>query len=156
MADIRTQKEIVARYEAIKDRDMFGFKAEVLLPVLDFEHAKPFLLDEATPEAWPGPQGMDETRAEAVEYLGFAFGKARGHRGTSAARSVEKMGEWLWLLGTDADEFHAAPYPMYGVPQLVVAARLLDADVPKGEDLARMAQGLPCDPDGCMDGCGPR
>lgn len=153
---MRTQDEIVTRYEAVKASDMFGWKLEVLAMALDFEHARPFLKPDATADIWPGdyPLREDQICDEARQYLAFALEKAGGHRGISASRSVEKLGEFLWLLNLGPDRFESAPYENYGVPALFVACQELGVDLPTDEDLVRMSQGLPCDPDGCDDGCG--
>src|SRR5262249_50912769 len=47
------------------------------------------------------PLTEDFVRKEMLSYLAFAFGKAADHRGISAARSVQKLTEYAWLLGVD-------------------------------------------------------
>ena len=159
MADCaRSQEEIVARIRAIDGQDLFGFRAEVLIPQLDYEHARPFLRSGWTAEEYRaaivdvGKDGTLEQRAAA--YLIFAWGKARDHRGISPRRSVDKLQEYAWLLGRDdvVQAMRQAPYPMYGVPQLVAFAQGIGLQVPDDEMLARMASGQPCRPD-CDQGC---
>lgn len=74
----------------------------------------------------------------AVDYLKFAFGKAENHRGLSASRSVDRIGEYLWLLGLDTDAFEAAEYAQYGVPKLKVAADRLGVPFPESPRLVNM------------------
>lgn len=150
---MRTQQEIVDRYESIKDQDFFGFKAGVLLSRLDYQHAEPYLKPGVTGDEWE--PDTTEPVAAIKDYMGFAWEKALGHRGISASRSVEKIEEWIWLSGDDdlMQKFLAAGYAQYGVPQLVAVCEHLGIDVPEGDDVRRMAKGLPCEDD-CISGCG--
>lgn len=98
----RTQEQILARIEDVKPDDYFGFKSDVLISYLDFEHAKPFLRDGATPEEWAEVKAvLDPPAEEGAKYLEFAVGKIRDERGISASRSVQKFAEWAWLDGED-------------------------------------------------------
>jgi hypothetical protein len=153
---VRTQDEIVTRMKAIEPDDFLGFAREVLLDALDFEHAKPFLVDDATPEKWAEAMvELGPLEEQAKDYLAFAYGKADDHRGISAGRSVSKMTEFMWLMGRDdvVVAIESVPYPQYGVPKLAVISRLTGWPGPEGEELERMARGEPCRPD-CMEGCG--
>lgn len=144
----------VAILERIKEKELtttFGFEKEVLLAALSYEDAKPYLKEEVAQEQWHG-MSVEEVTKEAVDYLEFAFGKARDHRGLSAGRSVEKMGEWLWLLKLNVDLFDEAGYVMYGVPKLMVAADELGVARPQDVDLVNMGAGYECQPD-CEEGC---
>ena len=154
---LRTQDEIAERIRASRDDDFLGFRAEVLIGYLDFEHVRPFLKPDATPGEWT-PDPLDEASvAEAArKYMDFAWDKARGHRGISAGRSIDKLTEWIWLLGRDdvVEAIELAAYEQYGVPKLVAICEAMGWPIPEGEDVKRMAQGLPCRPDGCDEGCG--
>src|SRR3972149_11572092 len=108
----------------------------------------------APPPGQPKPYTAESVKADAVAYRRFAVGKAEDHRGISAGRSIEKMREYLWLLGDDAllGRFLDAPYPQYGAPQLKV---LWDAWLPDeaiNETVAVMATGNLCRDD--CQGCG--
>lgn len=152
---MRTQDEIVARMDGLKD-DLLGFKSEVLLDWLDFEHAKPWLVDGATEAQWAeAHKDTGSLEDEAKSYLAFAYGKAVGHRGISAGRSIDKMTEFMWLMGRDdvVAAIEAAPYPNYGMPKLVVISDMLGWPKDDHEYVARMAAGLPCRED-CDEGCG--
>lgn len=61
---MRTQEEIVQRIEQVKERDMFGFEWQELMPFLDFEHARPYLVDGAT--AGAGGAGGTVKEGEGV------------------------------------------------------------------------------------------
>lgn len=155
---MRTQGEIVERVRA--SRTMFGFQAEVLVPHLDFEHAREFLKPEMTLEKWEeGEDPSPLTEARAVEdfrkYAEFAWGKARDHRGLSASRSVEKLSTWTWLLGRDdvLEAVEAVGYAQYGCPKLKVICDAFGFPVPDDEATQRMIRGEPCEP-GCESGCG--
>jgi len=147
----RSQDEIVARINAIED-DMFGFRSDVLVSALDFAHAAPFLKDGTTEAEWDGEH---DAAFAAHEYLTFAVGKILDHRGISASRSVDKLGEYAWLLGRDdvVAAMDAADYPQYGAPKVRAFAVGMDWSWPDDPDLARMAAGEPCEP-GCVEGCG--
>lgn len=152
----RSQDEIATR---VRDADDFlGFDAEALIGYLDFDHAKPFLKDGVTAGEWETlPNDEAAIRAEAIDYLSFAWGKAQDHRGISAGRSVTKLTEWMWLLGyddlVDRIEFGAIGYAQYGAPVLAAVSEALGQPVPDDAETQRMVKGLPCRRD-CMDGCG--
>lgn len=158
---MRTTEEISDRYKMIQESSgPLDFRPEVLLQMIPTDHLNAVIpdalekLSEEERTEWDQhiPSDDEELRAVALSYLAFAFGKAEDHRGISASRSVDKMGEYLWLLGLDTQEFLAAPYAMYGVPSLVVAARLLGSDYEISDTLWRMAESKPCKP-GCQEGC---
>ncbi len=152
----RTPSAIVARYQAVKGDDVFGFKADVLFSSLAFEHAAPFLKPTVTPDEWEAPTlDADVLRQQAVDYLAFAFGKAADHRGLSAGRSVDKLTEYAWLLGSDevVAAMDDAPYPQYGVPKLAAFAAGFGVAFPDDEALQRMARGESCRAS-CDAGCG--
>lgn len=150
----RTQDEILARIRDIAGEDFLGFRTEVLLTALDYEHARRFLRDGATPEQWAAEQVTD-VEAAAKNYYEFALGKIRDHRGISASRSVEKLGEFAWLLGRDEviAAMEAADYPQYGAPMVAAFGAGLGLSWPTDEAMVRMASGLPCEDD-CYEGCG--
>ncbi|MFI7208063.1 hypothetical protein [Micromonospora aurantiaca (nom. illeg.)] len=157
---IRTQEEIVTRVWALRAnrRDIFGFREEVLVEALDLDHARQVIAPRYLGE-WT--QRVDH-ETYARDYLRFAIGKILDHRGNSASRSVDKLGELAWLLGRDgivAAMDHVG-YPMYGAPKVKAFADgfgwpfLDDLDGDDRLALARMAEGQQCDPQGCERGCG--
>jgi hypothetical protein len=152
---IRTQDEIVARIEVVRvEGDWLGFRQEVLISALDFEHASPFLNEGVTEEEWNGRRDADLEHA-AKGYLEFAIGKIEDHRGISASRSVDKLTEYAWLLGRD-DVVYAmenAHYPQYGAPKVKAFADGMGWPWPDAAALNRMAEGSFCEP-GCESGCG--
>lgn len=98
----RTDQEILERVKAIEGIDFLGFKAEVLVPYLSFEYAKPYLVDTMTAEEWERLTAEISPPAQAgAEYVPFAIGKMEDERGISASRSVQKLAEWAWLDGED-------------------------------------------------------
>ncbi|MFE0527115.1 hypothetical protein ACFW0V_05900 [Micromonospora parva] len=156
---IRTQEDIVTRVWALRAHrgDIFGFREEVLLEALDLEHARQVIAPRH-PAEWT--QRVDH-ETYARNYLRFAVGKILDHRGNSASRSVDKLGELAWLLGHDdiAAGMDHAGYPMYGARKVTVFADgfgwPLHDDLDDGDRLAlaRMAEGQQCDPQGCERGC---
>ena len=114
---VRTQEEIVARYEEKKADDWLGVIGGDLLVYCDYEHVKPYLKADATPDDWkPQALTVEAVRQQLIDYLPFAWEKARGERGISASRSIQHFESWLWLLGDDEllafaeDEGHYEPY----------------------------------------------
>lgn len=153
MSNARTQDDILARIETVKSEDWLGFKLEVLVPHLDYEHARPYLKPEVAAYEWQ-PRTEAELQRDAFEYYEFALTKIEGHRGISANRSVEKLTEYAWLMGRDdiVAAMDAAPFEQYGAPKVRAFADALSLGWPVGV-LERMASGLPCEP-GCEAGCG--
>lgn len=153
---VRSDAEILARYEAIKGEDFLGFRAEALLPALSAEAAQGSgLFKEGVDWSDWKPVTHEEVAEQLRSYMEFAWGKVRDHRGISAGRSIEKITEWAWLLGRDdvMAAMDGADYAQYGAPKLAAACRLLDLPIPEGEDLANMIAGQPCER-GCDMGCG--
>lgn len=154
---MRTTQEILDRIAAVADDDWMGTQRGDLLEALPFELAQPFLKPDVTAEQWAESRVLltdDAVEAAAVEYFTFAFEKASNHRGLSAGRSIDHYTSWLWLLERLPEDWDDLPYTNYGVPKLVRAAEILGVPVPEDPGLLRMAEGLPCDPDGCDGGCG--
>jgi hypothetical protein len=155
----RTQDEILQRITAVADDDFLGWRRQVLIEALDYEHARGYLPD-TTADQWAGLRTADVEQA-AREYLTFAIGKIVDHRGISASRSVDKLTEMAWLLGRDdvVAAMDAADYPQYGAPKVRAFAEGMgwpwpgDVGERDAAALARMVDGLPCEPD-CGEGCG--
>ena len=151
---MRTQDEIVAHYEQIKDEDMFGWRANILFNYLDFSHARPFLKPEVTAEEWNLTfKKLNDGAAlgEMQAYMEIAWEKSIGHRGLSAGRSIEKIGEYLWLLGDD--EMYATIhlnelYRPYGAPALAKVCEKYGLPIPSEPEAKRMISG-----ESCSDSC---
>lgn len=153
---MKTPEQIVEKMRTEKSESILGFSLEVLSDYLDFEHAKEFLKPETKPEDWKSKPATDEqVLSDARDYAVFGWGKAQGHRGISASRTIEKMEAYAWLLGKDdvLAKSESAPYAQYGCPKLKVLCEGLDLPVPQDEDLQRMMNGQECT-DGCKSGCG--
>ena len=160
---MRTTDEIVARIKEVAKEEFFGFESSDLIMVLPWDEAKKFLKEESHEEEkkkWrTSPPTDDEIRAEAIDYLDFAFGKAINHRGLSAGRSVSHLRAWCWLLGEDElvafidDEDN---YPNYGAPILKKVAEHWGVDVPDNPTFQAMARGDKCPScqSGDSGGCG--
>ena len=109
---LRSQADIVAELERIKSSDFFGFKTGDLLGYLDFEHAKPYLNDDAVAEKWTqAPSDRDSILNQMEEYMSFAWDKANSERSISAGRSLAHYTVWIWMIGDqgrfgDLEEYH--------------------------------------------------
>jgi len=118
---MKTQDEIVERIRDLKE-DFGCWNLEVLIDFIDFEHAKEFLVDDAKGENWkwkPEYLDNDYILEQMREYMTFAWEKANNCRGISANRSVEKMIQFIWLIGglAYADEIkedYELRYDYYG------------------------------------------
>ncbi len=156
MSLARTQDEIVARIKEVEAEDILGFMREVLISSLDYEHAKPYLKEDADEYDWDMNRTWNPDR-EAEEYLAFAISKIQNHRGISASRSVQKLSAWAWLMGRDdIVEFMERDnnYAQYGAPAVKHFAKEMGFNWPDDDKaLERMAAGQPCE-DNCMEGCG--
>lgn len=115
----RTDEEILARIEARKSEDFFGFERNDLVLRLPFDKAKPFLKDGATEADWPtqAPRDRESVIAEMLEYMPFAWEKANNFRGISAGRSMHHYMAWTWLAGDDLGDL--LRYEFYGKDSLV-------------------------------------
>lgn len=156
IAVVRSQTEIALHIGAVRADagDPLGFASEALIMFLDREHVGEFLLPDVDLQEWSPIPDLD---AECRGYLDLAMGKAGGHRGISAGRSVEKLTQYAWLAGREdvVDAMRAAPYPNYGVPKLEVFARGMGLDetweAGLTDNLRAMARGESCSPNcrGC-------
>lgn len=156
---MRTQDAVVQKIK--ESKSLLGFDREVLVPYLDFEHAKEFLKEGTTPDQWETTPLDEKTVLEEMrEYMArIGWEKVEDHRGISAGRTIEKMQAWMWLLNTpQADELiefadDGANYPQYGAPILAKICSVYGFPVPDSPSIKRMIDGLSCSP-GCSEGCG--
>jgi hypothetical protein len=110
---MRTDDEILARIEAVKNEDWLGVKTIDLLVRLPFEKAKPYLKPETTAEKWKvAPRDRESLLAEMLDYMPFAWEKANEERGISASRSMDHYSVWVWLAGDDLGDL--TNYDDYG------------------------------------------
>lgn len=152
---MKTQQEIRARFDMYRDggaKDLLGFRQGALLEVMEFATIADIAKEGAIAASWH----KVDVEKTARSYLAFAIGKAVDHRGISASRSIEKLAEWLWVLGDEklAALFEAADYYPYGGPQLAVleTAWQVEHEHKDDEDWRLMRAGRHCTADyGC--GC---
>jgi hypothetical protein len=154
----RTPEEIIARLEKIKEDDFFGFQSEDLIIALPWPDIKPFLKEEFIPDYEAGIKiwnQYDDPIKELKDYMSFALGKAKDHRGLSAGRSIDHMTSWIWLAGEDEllEKVETAPYAQYGAPKLKLICEHFEIPLPQEEWFVNMSQGKRCHPD-CEEGCG--
>lgn len=130
---MRTDEEIIARIEEVKDRDFFGFEISDLLIRLPFEKAKPYLKDDAKAEDWKvEPRDRESLLKEMHDYMSFAWDKANNQRGLSAGRSLCHYQAWVWLAGDDLGYF--GDYEFYGKDELVKICNHYGWDSSKWDD----------------------
>jgi hypothetical protein len=117
----RTSEEILARLKEIEGSDFFGFQRSDLIDYLPFNEARPFLKEGVTADQWAQvmkSRDAESIKARMLEYMPFAWDKANNCRGLSAARSVEHMKAWLWLLNDPLGDRLDDLYQHYGKPCL--------------------------------------
>ncbi len=115
----RTQEEIISRIKEVEATDFLGFKRNDLLMYLDFEHAKPFLLPEATEESWTTlPSDRDSVLKQMAGYMEFAWNKANNCRGISAGRTMSHYSVWVWMIGDEEIFGDLEDYQFYGKDHL--------------------------------------
>ena len=156
---MRTVEEIVHRLRNRMPHDDFlGFRLEALAIFLPKDALKEFLKPDATAEGWTPlsltPESVQEEMRKYMAETGWP--KVINHRGISAGRTVEKMAEWLWLLGDD--ELHTFAeteenFPQYGAPILLKVCEKYGFPIPDGPEVNQMALGLKCR-EACDEGCG--
>jgi hypothetical protein len=95
---MRSQEDIVKRFEERKDDDLLGFEITEYIFAMDLGHAAPYLNDGVID--WKA-ETKEETLEKAKKYMSFAAGKAEDERGISANRSIQHYIAWLWLLEED-------------------------------------------------------
>lgn len=133
---MRTTQEIIARIEARKAEDVFGFEWPYYLYGLTFEQAKPYLKDDVTGEGWQ-IKTDEEIRKQAIAYMEFAWDKANNCRWISASRSISHYQAWLWMLGIDWCDSLWDDYEFYGKPQLVRICEYFGLDHKKWDNGVR-------------------
>lgn len=117
---MRTQDEIVAKIAEVQPKDWMGTRVSDLIGYLDFAHAKPFLKPETVESDWEYKAPTRESiLAEMLEYMNFAWDKANGCRGISAARSMDHYAIWVWMLGDEEIFGDLRDYEFYGKDNLV-------------------------------------
>lgn len=102
---MRTQDEIVARFNERKGDDFFGFEVGEYLNALTWDNAKALYKDgsEMTAEKFGEPNLVTDeaVREQMAEYVDFAYEKINNERGISANRTIQHYIAWLWLAGED-------------------------------------------------------
>jgi len=142
-AKMRTQTEIVTRINERKGNGFLGFETGEYIAYLDFEHAKPFLKDGVTVDEWAAPElitaDLGKIKERMIDYMDFAWEKAKNCRGISASRSISHYQAWLWLEGvwSNEDIDALANYQHYGKDELAKICTHLGLDASKYDDNIR-------------------
>lgn len=136
---MRTQTEIVAKIESLKDADFFGFKTSDLIGYLDYEHAKPYLKPEVTADQWKSePSDRESVLKKMRDYMDFAWEKANNCRGISAGRSMAHYSIWVWMLGEEETFGDLESYEHYGKANLVKLCEHYGWDAKQWDDGVRV------------------
>lgn len=134
---IRTDDEIVARIKELEADDFFGWERGDLLNCLPFETATQFLKEGATPEGWKVlPRDRVSVVARMLDYMPFAWEKAKDCRGISASRSMSHFSAWTWLIDDDFGDLQ--DYEYYGKDNLVKICKHYGWDASQWDDGRRV------------------
>lgn len=152
---MRSQAEILERIE--QAYDPFIWQQPVLVECLDFEHARQFLIADATADGWAFEQCLTDEQAIARmrESMPYAWQQVIDHQGRTANRSVEKLIAWLFVLGDDETllGMMGRPFAMWGAPRLRFVCDRYEFPVPSERTVRRMSEGKKCRRT-CDRGCG--
>jgi methanogenic corrinoid protein MtbC1 len=117
---------------------LMGFEHEIALDFLPFKSLKKYLNDEWIKKYEEGEQvspcvsDIKEAVQDFLDYMVFAWMKARNERGISAYRSLVKLATWMRILGRPdiAGILSAGDYIDYGKEELKTACIKLDIPYP--------------------------
>ena len=102
---IRSQEEILERF--LKVEDVFNAQKSDLSNFLQFDTCKhlldPQVVKDIENGVGPAWTLYTDAKEQILNYLPFAYEKARNQRGLSSARSLLHMKAWTWL---DDEDFH--------------------------------------------------
>jgi len=140
---MRTYEEILKRIKDIEERDFFGFESNDLILRLPYALAKPLLKSDITEAAWEETyhqaKDYDSILNEIKTYMHFAWEKANGCRGLSAARSMSHYNAWVWLAGVPDSKFgDLTDYEFYGKDNLVAICNHFGIDSSQWDDGIRV------------------
>jgi hypothetical protein len=117
--------QILTQIQRIKKDDIFGTQIGDLIVYLPFTMAKEFIKEGVTEATWEEmqktqPATYDAAINQITEYMSFAWNKANGCRGLSAARSIDHFIAWTFLLGEEelSRKLKDVEYTHYGKPHL--------------------------------------
>lgn len=118
---MKTAEELLAYCNKKQEECGLSFHLDSVLFYMPFELAKSSLKDDVTSDRWAEeykPLTREAIIAEMNDYFDFAMEKAKGQRGISAARSIQKYQTWLFALGDEELSEEIENYSNYGLPQL--------------------------------------
>ncbi len=97
-----SQEAILRRIGQVESADIFGEYTTRLIGYLDYEHAKPFLVDDTTEDGWE-QAGTEILRAELHRYMeDWWKQKVEDGRGISVHRGRAQVVNLLFLAGVEA------------------------------------------------------
>lgn len=135
----RSIDELKERWIHVR-QNILPFGAEVIADFMPFDLVKGDFKEEYVKRIEAGEAkyevktDLKEVVNDFLTYMKFAWGKAEDERGISASRSIQKLGEWLWVLGRDdlyglinRDDL----YNPYGAPALLAVCDQLQIEAPE-------------------------
>lgn len=124
---MRVREEILSRIKAREGTDLFGVEFTHYAYSLPYVDAQKLCKGELNEGDWKTV--TDSTiKVDMIDYIEFAFEKARRKRGISAERSMNHFAAWLWLLGEDELSLQMDNYEDYGISNLKAVCAFLGVD----------------------------
>lgn len=139
---MRSQKQIIDRALTSSKNDPLGFEYIEYIHALTIESVKKLrgtlVREDADLSEFNRKFVRDaDIRKQCIEYMPFAWEKANGFRGISAARSLLHYKAWLWMMGRD-DFDDLDDYQFYGKDHLRRICAYLGLDADKWDDHVRL------------------
>lgn len=158
---MKTNEDILERIQELETTDMFKWESNLLITFLPLHLAKPLLESRGLKH---GDRWIDQDRSpEAMldkirQFMDIALETVIAHRGTKTQRSVDYLRAWIWLMEDEVMlTYMDNPdhFPQYGAPILREICRRYQLPWPSDNPgLQRMAEGHPCQENGCpFQGC---
>jgi hypothetical protein len=150
---MRAPEEIVCYYQELREASL-NIQAEFLLMHLSSEQARSLLGAEQNTNRRTLSCDRDSLIEEMRHAMKVAWKKV-SHHGRSVGQHYQRMRARLWLLEDDELLSYVeerGQYRQHGAPVFKRICEQYGFPIPEGEDIERMAQGLPCHPR-CEDGC---
>lgn len=126
-------------FKIMKEESLLGFEHEIACDFLTFKLGKEFFKEEFIKEIESKKKKFTyisdvyEATQDFLDYMVFAWMKARDQRGISASRSIMKLSTWMRILGRKdvADILNDEKlYAPYGIPALKKACEVLGVNFP--------------------------
>jgi hypothetical protein len=111
-----------------------GMEVDSYIHFLDYSHAKRFIDSSITAEKWEELREKRTPKEVMIDYMEFAWEKAKNFRGLSAMRTLLHYTAWLWLDGDETLWKTLSEYEFYGKDRLIEICNYLGLDHTEWDD----------------------